>query len=182
MAQSANTTKTMYRLLFESIGGNGDYLLNLGGNRMKISKKYRDIAQMYKYFGRERIYLMDFSESALEAIFANESHGTPLNEKTNGFAYGKRLKDITVASWKEDLGTLLFSWELYLQYPKDFIDGIVGKNKLTDQQIQVAENEKGHLYPRVDFNDLDSGDKQYYFDLLQAQYVNEEINRNDRTK
>ena len=120
---------------------------------------------------------MDWSDDAKRIMFEYESIGgdAPVN---NGFYEGKRLLNITVTNWKEDLDRhLLFSWELYLQYPKWFIDGIVGRRSLSDDEIQWSENMSGHLYPRVSFDDLHSGDKAHYFDLLNIQYMHESIAR-----
>lgn len=58
-------------------------------------------AQLYKQFGSKWDGL-DFSEEALVAMFAKESKGIALNEKTNGYYIGKQWMGVTVSMWRED--------------------------------------------------------------------------------
>lgn len=88
---------------------------------MKISKNWRRIAdEVYRPFAeRAGFEGMDFSEEAAFALYERETYGRGTVGNGNGFAEGKRLVDITVAMWMEDLyptavyPPILFPWELY---------------------------------------------------------------------
>lgn len=90
-----------------------------------VSKKFKRMAELYKYFARHWTGL-DFSDEALLEMFNSESYGTRVNPK-NGYLIGKGYLNMTVTSWKEDiaLGTL-FVKELYADgnFPEWWLDGI----------------------------------------------------------
>lgn len=136
------------------------------------------MAEVYRYFAREYKAVYDFSDAAKQAMFKRESYGGQPTASNNGFQQGKNLLDITVSNWNEDLRSgLLHASELYLQYPKWFVEKVISKQfHLSDKNVQDFENTSGHLYPRVDFNNFDSGDKQFYFDLLNISSMHEQIN------
>lgn len=68
---------------------------------------------MYRQFGQEWGGL-DWSEKAKQAMFASETHGEPVDKRTNGYYVGKQWLGVTVAMWKEDLAKgLLSRAELY---------------------------------------------------------------------
>lgn len=94
---------------------------------MRVSKKWRAMAEIYKRFSIAH-QQADFSEEAALAMYEHETHGRPLakGEKLNGFELGKRLMDVTVASWKEDIASrgLLVSELIEDGYPEWFLERI----------------------------------------------------------
>ena len=57
---------------------------------------------------------LHFSDISLLEMYNAESHGTLVNEKTNGFYVGKQWMGVTVSMWKEDHLSGHFSYlELY---------------------------------------------------------------------
>ena len=67
---------------------------------------------LYEYFGKECGDL-DWSDDALYDLYTFESTGKGSIKPNNGYAYGKRTIDITIAMWKEDLNKTLWLHELY---------------------------------------------------------------------
>jgi len=66
-----------------------------------LAKKYLRIASVYRRFaGRKSGF--DFSLQALLDCHAHESKGTPAL-RNNGYVFGKWAKDISVATWREDI-------------------------------------------------------------------------------
>ena len=112
-----------------------------------MTKNWLKKAELYKQFSKEKrirwlkdnscetyIYTppYDFSEKAAKEMFDYESRGignlenSLFNNNLNGYFYGKRVLDITVSMWREDLPKgLIFKEELYKDYPKEFIDGVL---------------------------------------------------------
>lgn len=66
-----------------------------------IKKKYLRLASVYRR-SASRDTTFDWSVSALIECHAHESTGAPLS-KSNGYGYGKWMKDINLASWIEDI-------------------------------------------------------------------------------
>jgi hypothetical protein len=127
---------------------------------MKTTPKFERMAQIYRHFGREFATSLDWSDDAKYRMFKFESEGigtkSELIEERNGFLEGKRLMNITVAMWQEDLTAhdrgeprLLFSFELYMQYPKWFVDICIPKRfHLSEQEIANLQNaDLARLYP-----------------------------------
>jgi hypothetical protein len=66
-----------------------------------LTKKYLRLASVYRRFaGRNSGY--DFSLQALIDCHAYESRGIKA-QKNNGYLFGKWAKDISVATWREDI-------------------------------------------------------------------------------
>lgn len=92
---------------------------------------------------------MDFSPEAELEMYMHESNGKPLtSERTNGFAMGKKIMDITVAAWKEDIYEMqLFVHELIEDgYPEWFLKKVqVLHLKATKQGYSkwFTSNQKG---------------------------------------
>lgn len=87
-----------------------------------MTRKWKRIAmEVYKPFAmRAGFITSDFSDESAVALFEFESFGTGSILQNNGFAQGKRLVDITVAMWIEDMYShgldtppMLFASELY---------------------------------------------------------------------
>ena len=67
----------------------------------KLNRKYLRLASAYRRFaGRSEHF--DFSLTALQECYDKETYGTPAS-KNNGYLYGKWCKDISVATWIEDI-------------------------------------------------------------------------------
>lgn len=86
-----------------------------------MTKQWLKMSEIYKIFAKYNENL-DFSDGAAEEMFLWESEGKgdlergifPKKGKYNGYAVGKRLMDITVKMWKEDIENgLLAKFELY---------------------------------------------------------------------
>lgn len=68
-----------------------------------IGKKWCRMALIYRRFAAE-FHGADFSEDAALAMYLHESRGAPLpDQRTNGYAVGKKWMDVTVAGWKEEI-------------------------------------------------------------------------------
>lgn len=83
----------------------------------EVPARYRRIAQSFFNVG---VPGFDFSEDALVQAFERETYGTQHDMSRNGFAFGKKSFDITVAAWKEDLASGLFCKDEFL---RDFEEG-----------------------------------------------------------
>lgn len=90
---------------------------------MTPSKKWRRMAAMYQRFGYYPA--ADYSDAAAAAMFAAETHGTPLPPglPLNGFALGKKWMDVTLAMWREDIPCRMLSVQELLDdgYPEWFL-------------------------------------------------------------
>lgn len=95
--------------------------------KMKISKKWMAMAEIYKRFAIEYPQA-DFSDAAALAMYEHETHGKPLErtEKLNGFALGKKWMDVTIAGWKDEIASrgLLVSELIADGYPEWFLERI----------------------------------------------------------
>lgn len=89
----------------------------------KISKKFKKMAILYRYFSKDWEHLLDYSDKAMSAMYEYESYGTKLdNADKNGYAVGKKWMDVNVAMWKEDIEKgNLWKHELYEQGPNSSI-------------------------------------------------------------
>jgi hypothetical protein len=74
---------------------------------MKIGKKWLRMAEIYRRFARDYPQ-SDISDAAAMAMYLHETFGEPMPkaERLNGFEIGKKLMDVTVAGWKEDIPQL----------------------------------------------------------------------------
>lgn len=70
---------------------------------MKISRKYKERAAYYQKLASAHASNLDFSEEALKKCFSWESSGSCSPGLRNGYMVGKKLFDLQVKSWKEDL-------------------------------------------------------------------------------
>jgi len=78
----------------------------------KLTRKYLRVASVYRRFaGRSTHY--DFSLEMLLECYEHESNGGPVSKK-NGYIFGKWAKDISVATWREDIQAGTFAkFEFY---------------------------------------------------------------------
>lgn len=84
------------------------------------------MSNLYKVFANDYLDELDFSEDALYEMYVYESTGGKCCN-TNGYYHGKRLLNLTVSMWKEDIKIgLLFKYELYNdnKFPHWFLDSI----------------------------------------------------------
>ena len=101
----------------------------------KISKKWREMARVYKLFMREVINEegetqihpgLDWSEEAAMEAYKHESTGGKsggiFDDTKNGYIVSKKIMDVTVGMWKESIaeGTL-FPFELFGEFPRWFL-------------------------------------------------------------
>lgn len=93
---------------------------------MKITKKWRRMAEIYKRFIPDSLEV-DLSEQAALDMFLHEN-GQPLPQRKilNGFAIGKKWMSVTIDLWKQDIkDKLLFVFELLEDdYPEWFLKSI----------------------------------------------------------
>lgn len=66
-----------------------------------MTPRYRQVAAFYTR-GLENSGF-DFSEQAMLDMYEAETYGAPHDLKSNGYAFGKKSMDITLAAWREDL-------------------------------------------------------------------------------
>jgi len=71
---------------------------------------------------------MDWSDKALTQLYVYESLGKGSIEANNGFALGKKMIDVALAQWKEDMYITLFPFELYEDpnLPDWWLDKVLG--------------------------------------------------------
>jgi hypothetical protein len=115
----------------------------------KTSKKFEAACKAYEHFGREFTDFADWSQDAKVAQFQFESGQTKTKpDAANGYAIGKHLLDINLASWQEDLGTTLARMELFATYPFDFVEKYIGnphqvtKRDAAEYLNEMAKTEK----------------------------------------
>jgi hypothetical protein len=69
-----------------------------------ISKRYAARCALYRRLARGMGGHGDFSEASMREMYAWESTGRGgVDKQINGFAYGKWVRDVTVAMWREDI-------------------------------------------------------------------------------
>lgn len=71
---------------------------------MKIGKKWRRMAEIYKRFAVDYPNV-DLSEEAAMAMYRHETFGDAMPETDiiNGYQLGKKWMDVTISMWKEDI-------------------------------------------------------------------------------
>jgi hypothetical protein len=94
----------------------------------KPTAKWRKMGEIYKRFTKDYPWA-DFSEAAAQEMFDHESKGSwlPFSAGTrNGFQIGKKIMDVCITGWKEDLqvGTLTRDELLADNYPEWFLTKI----------------------------------------------------------
>lgn len=71
------------------------------------------MCEIYRIFAKDLEHICDFSEKMMLELFYSESFGDIISPM-NGFYQGKRLLNVTIAMWKEDIERgLLQKCELY---------------------------------------------------------------------
>jgi hypothetical protein len=97
--------------------------------KVRISKKYKRIAEIYRYFARHWEHILDFSDERMYDMYCYESSGVSIPDyNKNGYYHGKKWMDVTIAMWKEDLNDgILFLHELYEDenFPNWWLDKIL---------------------------------------------------------
>lgn len=83
------------------------------GNFGKIKRKYLRLAAVYRRFA-ERNPNYNFSIDALIECYNNETHGSPTTIPNNGYIIGKKWKDLTIQTWREDISAGYFCKAEYI--------------------------------------------------------------------
>lgn len=92
------------------------------------SKKFLRMSEVYRHFAREAEHCLDLSDEALLELYNYESFGGSTPSPKNGFYFGKRMLNLNVTMWKEDIErSILFKWELYddPSYPHWWLDQVI---------------------------------------------------------
>ena len=95
---------------------------------MKISNKYRRVAEVYRYFAKG--FDCDFTDDDLMEMYIFESRGEGRLREKNGFRIGKSWMDVNITMWFEDIRKgLLHPDELYddPEIPNWFLNKILGE-------------------------------------------------------
>ena len=82
---------------------------------MKLGKKFKKMIPLYEMFAKEFASAdIDFSDKAKEAMYLYETYGEGFVDERNGYFLGKKILNLQVTSWKEDMKNgLLYFEELY---------------------------------------------------------------------
>lgn len=81
----------------------------------KVPQKYERVARLFQRFVRDAAF--GFTDEHLLEAFEVETLGIKHDITNNGFVFGKKAFDITVAAWKEDLlDGLICKYELLEDY------------------------------------------------------------------
>ena len=79
-------------------------------------------------FALEWEHVLDFSDECLIELYNFESYGGSKCRQNNGFMHGKKMLNLNVEMWKEDieLGNL-FKFELYQdeKFPRWWLDSVL---------------------------------------------------------
>ena len=78
---------------------------------------------IYRKFGIDYCHF-DFSDEALLDFYSFETFGKGNPKEDNGWIISKKIMDITIAMWNEDMNITLFREELELDYPTWFLDKV----------------------------------------------------------
>jgi hypothetical protein len=72
------------------------------------------MSNIYRHFSKDWQSILDYSEESLLELYISESYGDVDCKDNNGFYIGKKMLNVTVAMWKEDITKgLLLKYELY---------------------------------------------------------------------
>jgi hypothetical protein len=83
------------------------------------------MAEIYRLFSKDWEHELDFSEQMLLELYYSESFGEMISNQ-NGYYHGKRMLNLTVTMWKEDIERgLLRKFELYEDFPKEWVDKVL---------------------------------------------------------
>lgn len=66
---------------------------------MKISKKFKKMSVMYKFFARHWEHVLDFSDEVLKAMYVYENTGVDNVQENNGYKY----LNLNVTMWKDEI-------------------------------------------------------------------------------
>lgn len=85
------------------------------------------MAEVYRIFAKDYEDFCDYSDESLIELYNSESYGTAVSP-TNGFYVGKKILNITVKMWREDIESgHLFKCELYHdgKFPEWWLDRVL---------------------------------------------------------
>lgn len=96
---------------------------------MKLGKKFQKMIPLYEMFAKEfSSDTIDFSDKAKEDMYRYETCGEGFVDERNGYFLGKKILNLQVTSWKEDMKNgLLYFKELYdnPNYPKWWLNSVL---------------------------------------------------------
>lgn len=72
-----------------------------GSRKASVTPKYEEMAKFYARFAKGSDF--DFSDNAMHEAFEVETYGRKWDVSNNGYVYGKKMMDVTLASWKQDV-------------------------------------------------------------------------------
>jgi hypothetical protein len=75
----------------------------IGNFPRNISRKYLRMASVYRRAAGGKLCGYDFSLDSLVECYNNETFGTKVSSKRNGYIFGKWNKDIAITTWREDI-------------------------------------------------------------------------------
>src|SRR5260370_18977797 len=79
-----------------------------------MTPNWEKMRTVYRIFAEGEYHSLDFSDEAAEMMYQAETHGLGILDPRNGYLVGKRLMDITIKVWRQDIANgLLMKWELY---------------------------------------------------------------------
>ena len=71
--------------------------------KRKVSKKFKRMCEVYKFFSRNWSHLCDYSEESMIEMYTFETYGIGNPDTTNGYFLGKKWMGVTIGMWLEDL-------------------------------------------------------------------------------
>ena len=96
-----------------------------------MTPKYEEIAKFYASFVRGSSF--DFSDDAMHEAYEVETHGMKWDVRNNGYVFGKKLMDVTLAAWKEDIQDgLMTKFDILREYERgtfarEFVESYLAK-------------------------------------------------------
>lgn len=85
------------------------------------------MCELYQLFAADWKSELDFSDQMKQELYESESFGGKVSFP-NGYYHGKRMLNLTVSMWKEDLKAgYLFKCELYSdpKFPHSWLDKVL---------------------------------------------------------
>lgn len=92
------------------------------------SPKFLRMAEIYRMFASEWANVLDFSDECLLELYNFESYGDKQCKLNNGFMHGKKMLNLNVEMWREDIEAgNLFKYELYEdpKFPRWWLDSVL---------------------------------------------------------
>ncbi len=118
---------------------------------IKLGKKFQKMIPLYEMFAKEfASNNIDFSDKAKEDMYRYETYGEGFVDERNGYFLGKKILNLQVTSWKEDMRNgLLYFFELYedKKYPHWWLNSVL---KGSIQEFWLNKNPNTPVYRYID--------------------------------